>query len=276
MSATLAYARCGGEASALSHRATLSLGMAQLAPKGLAEVWWLKHLGDVHWQLIARALGQQTTVFRDQAGRQMYAAFCATEFAQFQPDLVSLGAEIELHSSLWAAGRSRIQSNHILYVKGVKVASFRLVSTFVAHIESGINASVRRVTPRLVPVLLPAPDGFAKKSSQHVKSLRSGQPQKMSQTAPLFPSVGSDFNAVGLLYFPSFTRLFDELDSRLNPRRPWAPIRQRQIYYFGNIEQGDALLGACSDPLGNAQELWTAPAVGVASQKIAHCMCTRF
>lgn len=251
----------------------VTLGMAQLAPKGISEDWWLKYLGDVHWQLIADAVGQNTTVFRDAQGRQLYAAFCATEFKQLLPDLVGLGQEVKVQSALWAVGRSRIQSNHRLLVNNQEVAQFRLVSTFVAHLKAGVNASVRRTTPYLIPVLAPAPDDFAQIASAQAKATKKGAMNALNQvTLPTY--FGTDFNAVGLLYFPSFTRLFEQAEVALADRVTWSPVRHRRVLYFGNIEAGETLVGAGG--AGNCFELWKNCDESVSSGMLAHCSLTRF
>ncbi|MEN8831429.1 MAG: Pnap_2097 family protein [Pacificibacter sp.] len=260
----------------ISHRATHTLGMAQLGLRGLAEEWWLRHLGDVHWQLIAASLGQTTTVFKDASGRQVYAAFCATEFAQLNPDHIGLGDVLEVNSILWAAGRSRLQSNHVLMVGNVIVARFRLISTFVCHEKDGLNSSICRTMPYLVPVLDPAPDAFAAQTSQTARACRA-QDKTWEKNVLIHPCVGTDFNAVGLLYFPSFTRFFDQVERCLENSKEWAPVRCRRVHYFGNIERGEDVIGARTSsgkPVG--LELWHSAGHAKPTKKLAHSALQRF
>lgn len=255
--------------------ARLTLGMAQLAYRGLAEEWWLRHLGDVHWQLIADAVGQHSTVFRDTQGRQIYAAFCATEFEQLDPEAVQLGAEITLRSALWAVARSRLQSVHSLVIGGREVARMRLISTFVTHLEQGVNASVCRANPYLLPVLPQAPDGFAQDTSALAKAQRADSTMG-ADPLELHPCTGSDFNAVGLLYFPSYTRLFEQAAQRRTPRAPWSPVRRRLVTYFTNIETGETVHAATAGAETGQQALWRMEAPAQAPRKMAHCLCERF
>ncbi|WP_058238190.1 Pnap_2097 family protein [Shimia marina] len=248
--------------------------MAHLAPQGISEDWWLKYLGDVHWQLIAQAVGQNTTVFRDRRGRQLYAAFCATEFEQTHPSLARLGEEVDVHSELRSAGRSRIQSNHILCIHGTEIARFRLVSTFVAHVEAGVNASVRRATPYLIPVLDPATDDFATRAAALAKRQKSEIGDDTIKTTPYTP-IGSDFNAVGLLYFPSFTRVFDEVAFEGETSMRWNPVKYRKIVYLANIELGEQVVGAFSMGSRNAIDLWGYPSNADMRRKLAHCLVWR-
>ncbi|UWQ17464.1 Pnap_2097 family protein [Jannaschia sp. M317] len=248
--------------------------MAHLAPRGISEDWWLKHLGDVHWQLIADAVGQHTTVFRDAQGRQLYAAFCATEVTQAQPDLAGLGEGLEVQSALWAAGRSRIQSNHRLLSKGREVATFRLVSTFVAHMQAGLNASVRRATPYLIPVLDPAPDDFAATASAQAKARRS-EARNSGSGVTLRTQAGTDFNAVGLLYFPSYTRLIEQTEATVGSRSAWTPIKRRQVLYFGNIELDEPVFGTQSTDQSGGFDLWTAGKAATDRSILATCQVAR-
>ncbi|MBO9477919.1 hypothetical protein J7382_10270 [Shimia sp. R11_0] len=262
------------QTSAPSRHHTLTLGMAQLAMRGLAEDWWLKYLGDVHWQLIAEAVGQQTTVFRDAKGRQLYAAFCASEFSQIQPDLIGLGHSLEIISTLWAAGRSRIQSDHCILARGQEIARIRLVSTFVAHMEAGVNASVSRATPFLVPVLDQAPDSFAHDTSQLAKAHRNSA---LSETRGLdLPThVGMDYNTVGLLYFPSFSRLFEQAEAALHKPAPWAPIARRLVLYFGNVEPGESVTADALPVRPGCLGLWKQATASQRATKLAQCWVSR-
>ncbi|WP_424966503.1 Pnap_2097 family protein [Dinoroseobacter sp. S375] len=253
----------------------LTLGMAQLAYRGLAEDWWLRHLGDVHWQLIADAVGQHSTVFRDAAGRQIYAAFCATEFEQLDPEAAALGSETTLCSELWAVARSRLQSVHRLVIGGQKVARMRLISTFVTHLEQGVNASVCRANPYLLPVLPQAPDGFAERSSALAKAQRA-DPRIGTPKLELHPCTGSDFNAVGLLYFPSYTRLFEQAAQRLDPRADWRPVRRRCVTYFSNIETGETVHAAQMPDSPGHLALWRQGSGEHPAQKMAQSLCERF
>lgn len=259
----------------VGRRTSLSMGMAQLGFRGLAEEWWLRCLGDVHWQLIADSVGQNTTVFKDRDGRQVYAAFCATEFDQPHPDQVGLGETLAVTSTLWAAGRSRLQSIHVLMSGDVVVARFRLVSTFVCHGDDRVNASISRTMPYLVPVLDQAPDDFALQASTAARTCRSKEAMSGDKVV-IHPCVGTDFNAVGLLYFPSFTRFFDQAERGGGARQGWSPVRQRRVLYFSNIERGEDIFGTQALGESDSAELWSVSADQRKVKKIAHCALQRF
>ena len=56
-------------------RRTYLLNMPQMAVGGLSESWLFKELGDIHWTVLARALGQPTRLLSDSAGDRIYATF---------------------------------------------------------------------------------------------------------------------------------------------------------------------------------------------------------
>ena len=103
---------------AIDEVSRLRLGMAQLGPAGLSEQWLLRHCGDLHWALIARALGQRRARFRAVDGRPVYAAFCTTSLrlATASPEL--LGEDAEIISTLAAVSDIRTGSRHSLQVGG--------------------------------------------------------------------------------------------------------------------------------------------------------------
>lgn len=231
--------------SAIQQKANISLGMAQLSVRGLSEDWWLKHLGDVHWQMIATAMGQADPVFRDAQGRLIYAAFCATHFEQPDPDAAQLGARVQVRSSLWQAGRSRLQSNHEVFCGTTLVLRLRMVSTFVTHGVAGVNKSVFRVPPAIIPLLPPAPDRFAEDAAQKARQLRAAHREQAFDALGLathLPLPELDFNAVGLLYFPSFTRIAAEAEAAMAEAK--GPIAARLMLYFGNVEMGETVHSA--------------------------------
>ena len=179
---------------------------------------------------------------------------------------------LEVSSTLWSAGRNRLQSVHSLKVAGVIVARFRLISTFVCHEKGGVNASISRTMPYLVPVLDPAPDDFATKTSSAARRYR-GERNEATESVLIHPCVGTDFNAVGLLYFPSFTRFFEQAERALGPSNSWSPVRRRQVLYFSNIERGDDVAGR---PSQYGLELWCVAGQGTYARKLAHCKTERF
>ena len=223
----------------------ICLGMMQLAPSGLSEQWFLRLCGDRHWSLIAEAMGQEQAVFTDESGRPIYAAFCATS-AIFNPaEGALLGQTVRLSSALFEVSGAQIGSVHQIRLGGKLVAELRMISTFVGHDESGSNHRILRRQPRVQISLPPAPavlQLLASTARQQARSLRRDPvacPAAQPATTTFTPCPSLDFNAVGLLYFPSFSRMAEQTEWRM--RREMAALARRDVFYLGNLEPGESV-----------------------------------
>ena len=215
---------------------TLVCGMMQLSPTGLAEQWLLRDCGDRHWRLIAQALGQTRAVFADASGRAIYAAFCTTALELF-PSAPLLGETVEVRSTLAAVSAARIGSEHVITAQGVPVARLRMISAFVAQDGSGSNKQLVRSLPAAVMSLPPAAETLMAldRRARAVRHDLRAQGSDGAVLARLTPVPALDFNAVGLLYFPSFSRLAETA-------RPAAgPLCRRDVVYCGNLDPGETV-----------------------------------
>mgnify|MGYP006203172425 CR=1 FL=1 len=120
------------------------LGMAECGWRGLSEGWMLRHLGDLHWRLIATALGQQAAVFADAEGAPVYAAFCAISERILHPALARPGAMVTIASRLRRLSPKRLVSFHGLSIGDTLFAEVTLITAFVRHGETAGNAHLRR------------------------------------------------------------------------------------------------------------------------------------
>ncbi|WP_424934607.1 Pnap_2097 family protein [Amaricoccus macauensis] len=224
-------------------RDRVRLSMGQLAPIGFSEQWLLKDAGDRHWALIAGALGQERSVFRDGTGRPVYAAFCATWLELSRPGLTLLGEDAEILSTLSSPGGSCLASVHVVSVRGEVRARLTMISTFVSHDDSGSNRRVCRnglMDERLPALPVSGPDVMA--LHQRARSvLRTQRGRQIAGPVALrvTPVPGLDFNAVGLLYFPTFSRLAETASWQADPQI--GPLAAREVVYLGNIDQGEEI-----------------------------------
>lgn len=220
--------------------ARLPLGMAQLSPQGLSEQWVLRFCGDQHWTLIAKALGQRDAVFRAPDGRPVYAAFCTTSL-QMQPSGALLGRNVQVSSAVFAVTETRTGSRHKLVVDGVVIAELSMISTFVSHDTSGCNNRIHRNSvlgqmhlPPADPSLT-ALDDRARDTARRLRRIDLAGAREIHAECPV-PSL--DFNAVGLLYFPTFSRI---AETAAHAAGPSEPVRQREVVFLGNINPGDTV-----------------------------------
>ena len=221
---------------AVSIRTTWRLGMAHLSPSGLSEQWVLRECGDRHWSLIAQALGQDRAVFLSGSGEPIYAAFCATAL-QFHPLGMSLlGEDLVIVSELFRVSAGRLGSAHEFLVDGRVIGTLRMISTFVSHDSTRSNRSIVRNHPMREAVLVEAPVSLIELSAYaHAVARQCRQRTKRSEAIiSETPCPELDFNAAGLLYFPTFSKLAEMAMWRL--RQSHGLLASRTVTYLGNID----------------------------------------
>ena len=223
----------------------LVLGMPQLSPSGLAEQWALREGGDRHWAMLSRAMGRAEGAFEDAAGRPLYAAFCVTELTMRPRDGLGaelLGAELTLRSTLGRVSAGRMGSEHVFAARGEEVARLRMISAFVGH-DRAAGRLVRRppaaeaAPPRAGEALL----ALSRAASRTARRVRAGG-EAGGPSLTLHPCPETDFNAVGLLYFPSYSALAAQALRR--GLGTGARIRRRRAIYLGNPPPGAPVTAA--------------------------------
>ncbi|XSG83244.1 MAG: Pnap_2097 family protein [Methyloligella sp. ZOD6] len=237
------------------------MGMPHLSPGGLSEQWLLRECGDRHWALIADGMRCDDALFTDAEGRPLYAAFCSSSLRLHTPGEPLLGLELAIHSTVWRVGGSRIASVHDFRIHGTELGRLLLISTFVAHGRPDNNRSILRRQPAQVPDLPEPPNHVAEFAAAARMAVRA-LPSKAPGGEPVFafrPCPALDFNAVGLLYFPSFSAIADR--ARWHVAAPsssaarWA--RARDVHYLGNIDPGETVAVYARDSSSSAVlELW--------------------
>lgn len=215
------------------------LGMAEMGFRGLSEQWLMRRAGDLHWRLLAEALGQRDAVFSCADGQPLYAAFLVSSLRVSAPDLPRLSGKFSLSARLWAIGRSRSGSEHVLRFDGRRVGVLRLISTFAGRQDATSNRSMIRRMPAVMAALPDAPSGLQRLARHAAFAGRrfTDLPQEHRKTQAL-PCPATDFNAAGLLYFPSYAALLDRSDFATGtPAR--AALTARDVVYLGNVEPGE-------------------------------------
>lgn len=212
------------------------LGMAEMGFRGLSEPWLMRRAGDLHWRMIGRAMGQREATFTCARGEPLYAAFCATSLRLRAPKAPGLGGNISLTARLHRVGRSRLASVLGVVCDGQAVGRMVMVSTFVGRGEEGSNRSILRRAPRVMIAPPEAPPWVQGIAQRAVAAEIPGGGQAIRQ----MPSPATDFNAAGLLYFPSFAALADRADAaRGAPFGRW--LVARDVAYLGNLDPGEAV-----------------------------------
>ncbi len=215
--------------------ARFRLEMAHLSGLGLSEPWFLRMAGDRHWEMIAQASGQTGLAMKTAEGRAVYAAFCSTalEIAPLFEGL--LDAQVTLVSVLHQVKGGRLGSIHVLShpEKGV-LARLRMVSCFLSHDATRSNRRLIRSALPGLETLQAAPrelmelDQNARSAARLARSL--APKEAVMRYTPL-PAL--DFNGVGLLYFPTFSKIAE----MARPHRI-AGLR-RDVTYLSNLDAGE-------------------------------------
>lgn len=218
----------------------MTLGMAELQPDGISEQWFLKLCGDVHWSLIAKAMGQKRAVFEDVNGREVYAAFCSTSL-ELQPRQDLLAQDVEIFSSIYRVSQHQIGSMHKVFLSDKEIASLSMISTFVCHSGDRLNSTIIRNKYMPSLALEPAPRSLLDiaKKARNIARRDLDNENLGALIDKITPCRSLDFNAVGLLYFPSFSKFAESIACSLN--KSTKPLLKRDVVYLGNVNAGSAL-----------------------------------
>lgn len=215
----------------------IRLGMAELQPDGLSEQWFLKSSGDIHWSLIAEAMGQKHAVFEDVSGQEVYAAFCVTSLT-LRPMAGLLAKDITISSAIYQVSQHQIGSVHKVLLRDEIIASLLMISTFVSHGNDRSNRSIVRnkYMPQLLLDAAPQSLMWLAENARISAKKSVAEADGAQYISDLTPSRSLDFNAVGLLYFPSFSKFAERAEDHFH--KVTTPLLKRDVVYLGNVDQG--------------------------------------
>jgi len=214
------------------------LGMAEMGYRGLSEQWLMRRAGDLHWQLIAAAMGQDEAHFTCAAGRPLYAAFCTSRLRISRPERPQLGGTLRLLGEIFSIGYSRLCSRQSLRMGGDEIGTIELISVFVGHDDPARNRSVVRRAPRVMAAPPAAPTAL-KLLARRAAGI-AASPPRIAPDRHLLPCPSTEFNAAGLLYFPSFVALVERADFECGAS-PDRLLTERSTVYMGNLDPGEAV-----------------------------------
>ncbi|WP_246669705.1 Pnap_2097 family protein [Agrobacterium sp. B1(2019)] len=225
------------------------LGMAEMGYRGLSEQWLLRRAGDLHWRLIARAMGQTETLFTCAKGEPLYAAFRSTSLRMIRPEAPYLGGNLELSGELYRSAQGHLASRQTITLDGEIIGGLTLASTFVGRSADGSNRTIVRRSPKALAVPPDAPvpvqrivDRAAATARRMLQDrhawLEVNKGSEASKGEKILPCPATDFNAAGLLYFPSYSALSDRALFQAGETQTDF-IAAREVSYVGNVEPGE-------------------------------------
>jgi probable biosynthetic protein (TIGR04098 family) len=227
-----------------SERRTYLLNMPQMAVGGLSESWLFKELGDIHWNVLARALGQPTRLISDSAGDRIYATFTRIQLRSS----CAFGAygeneRIDIDSGMSRYGAGLYFSEAMVNGAAGSIQA-RLMSSFSKFGATGSNTSLFKGLPELppdciIPALAEVPEFGRDYQGCRAETLA---PPIFECEYEIMP--GHDINGVGLLYFAAYP-MIDDICAARHAGRMYATgfsTRSRDIFYFGNSDADDKLI----------------------------------
>ena len=229
--------------SAIERRSYL-LNMPQMAIGGLSESWLFKELGDIHWNILAKALGQPTRLISDSAGDRIYATFTRIQLRSS----CALGSykeneRIDIDSGMSRHGAGLYLSEAMANGATGSIQA-RLMSSFSKFGATGSNTSLFKGLPELppdciIPALPEVPEFGRDYQGRRAETLA---PPIFECEYEIMPS--HDINGVGLLYFAAYP-MIDDICAARHTGRMYATgfsTRYRDIFYFGNSDADDKLI----------------------------------
>jgi len=229
--------------SAIERRSYL-LNMPQMAIGGLSESWLFKELGDIHWNMLAKALEQPTRLISDSAGDRIYATFTRIQLRSS----CALGSykeneRIDIDSGMSRHGAGLYFSEATANGATGSIQA-RLMSSFSKFGATGSNTSLFKRLPELppdcgIPALPDVPEFARDYQRRRAETLA---PPIFECEYEIMPS--HDINGVGLLYFAAYPMIDDICAARYSGRgyATGLSTRCRDIFYFGNSDADDTLI----------------------------------
>lgn len=235
------------------------IGMPQMANKALSENWLLKEMGDMHWEMLSKGLGQQSSHFTDASGDRLYAAFVRITYS-----LDPLNTFRENETLCLAGKMTRFEDcAYISDMKGAcgdKIVEANMMTSFLARRHND-NAQIVRSMPQLatnhITKLTHAPALY----TEH-RQVKKGKVEEIESGGHTFTVTDQNFesivhsinphfeiNGAGLLYFASYPLIADRCATKFF--RNTLGIKEydkeyhttfRDIFFFANCNADDEIL----------------------------------
>jgi probable biosynthetic protein (TIGR04098 family) len=274
----------------------VTIGMPQMGPYGLSENWLLRHLGDVHWQIICEALGRHSRDMVDREQHRLYASFARASWTSTVPlsryrESEGLTGWIEMVRY----GDGMFVSTASLFGAEGGAITTRLASIFTRR-EGLTNDRLLASAPVIFDDCAIPDAGTTPRFVEEHRLLRGGKSPVHSfmnlrfetdtetEEATNYQINGyQDFNGANLLYFASYPTIADICASRTHYVAEQIGFTEfvtksspigRDIFYFGNANLGDWI--TCAFQINNTALLGLAARVDLFRTKTSVCIGKQF
>ena len=214
-------------------------GLPQLDIHTLSEDWALATALENHWIVLARSMVLKPAEWLDSQGDRMYAAviYLSTIFDLEDPlrEDEAFAAETEFLS----IRKPHALSSTRFTVDGKSKAEVRILSSFIKRKVRGSNKKFAKVRDIWTAEDLNGEMIDTELDRHHaIKSLQTeGEPAMDYEVNRI-----QDFNTADFLYFKNFVRIAKAAEWRQNRGNPTRLNSHREVWYFGNVEDGDHIV----------------------------------
>jgi probable biosynthetic protein (TIGR04098 family) len=242
------------------------VNMPQMAANGLSENWLFRHCGDGHWQALCASLGANSSSLRDADGQRLYSTFVAIS-ARYEKPLSDVGENDAFDTAVRISHFGQAFFHSEVVFAGARANYAMTMLTAFASREAPGRNTLRKSVPAPEFRYSSEPARQAPPLLSLAKAMRRGEPARhallghtlelkaeaVAAPVMLDPNPYIDYNGANLLYFAAYPTLADTVertvvrrDGLARPGMDWALASStvaRDVFYYRNIEMGDALRG---------------------------------
>lgn len=211
-------------------------GLPQLDIHTLSEDWALATALENHWILLARSMGLKPSDWLDSQGDRMYGAVIhlSTSFDLDSP--MREDDAFEAQTEFLSIRKPHALSSTCFVVDGAVKAEVRILSSFIKRKVKGSNKKFAKVRD-----IWTAEDENGDLVDEALDRHHAMKTHEVDATLAMEYEVNriQDFNTADFLYFKNFVRISKAAEWRENRGRPTRLNAQRDVWYFGNVEDGE-------------------------------------
>ena len=226
--------------------------MPQMANNSLSESWLLKHIGDTHWQLLAKGFNKKSSEFKSENNNRLYATFLRIKYVIAPLSAFLENEIISFRSNIKGYGNNTFLSEISGECSEKKLQSI-LMTTFSER-ESMDNTKISKCEPKVKS------DNIVSLSKKPLflndyRLLRKGLIEEIDSPHGVFiindEEIYScfydinpyyDVNGVGLLYYAAYPLISDSCYLKFFPSSINYQTVYRDIFYFANSKSNDRII----------------------------------
>ncbi len=242
------------ETNEITNTESVEIRMPQMANSSLSESWLLKYLGDKHWLLLSEGFDKESSEFKDENGKRLYATFVRINYSTSALNKFQENETINFNSKIEGFGNNTFISS-IIGKSTVNEIKATLLTSFSIRTNNN-NTEISQSNPELIPNQI----GQLSKTPIHLNDyrlLRKGLLDEITSDFGNFPITDSiifsceyevnpyhDINGVGLLYFAAYPIVSDSCCLKyFNDQNSYSyQTVYRDIFYFANCNPNDKII----------------------------------